>query len=1068
MKTKIFIIVTLFVGVMVGLLITTGLQKRGMDNISPEIMINNDKETVFINRTEKPDFKEYFVVNDNVDGNIEITDEMIIEDVKMDIPGNYKVTLVAVDSSKNLANESLSISVVDSTLIDTTPPVIEETNKPTIINVGSVEPDWKTYFTITDDKDGNIEVTGSMITESVDMDVDGVYIVSVVVSDSDGNLAGKSIAISITAVADYDAPTIAIVDGVTRRFAINSAEPDWKTYFTATDSKDGAIVITDEMITTDVDMNFLGVYLIAINLSDSDGNKAGDGVVIEIVEEVLPPNPEAPSVTLINNPRIFQAGADEPAWNEYFAATDNVDGEIAITDEMVVDNVDMTTEGTYIVKVELNDSDGNVVKNAIAVTVIVQDNRIPPEISVREELSKKFIVGSDVPDWTNYFTATDEQDGDIEITSDMIISNINMDVEGVYVISVVVGDSDGNLAGKSISVHIEKYVDKNAPSIIVLDKPTVIEIGSGMPDFTTYFNVIDARDGEIVVTENMIISDVNINVPGSYVVTIFLSDSDGNVAGKSIGISVYDPTDVITPVINVAEDFPKEIYVGDVKPDFTNYVTVTDNVDGNIEVTSDMINDNIDLLLPGVYVVLIEVFDSAGNSATKAMQISVAIPASEFEFDTGTKTITNYLGADKYTTLKIPKQINNVNVENIGAYAFQGATIREVIIPNTVINIGEYAFDRVTMLEALKFESVSSLISIGDYSFYQTSIKMLIIPASVEVIGIDAFSTVTALQSLTFEANSNLRSIGNGAFYKASISTLEIPASTEVIDNNAFMRAGNLSSLTFEEGSNLKTIGEYAFNGTILESVEIPANMIEIKEQAFLEVGTLRTLTFKENNTLERIGYKAFYNTTLEEVSIPSSVMLINNSAFMTFGDTLNVVNIGSSADMSKYRFNNSWEEIGFRAELKDSSGITVVGDYKMDESAMAIIEYIGAGTSPALPDGTKSITSRAFRDKNVNGLLITDTVIYIGHYAFNNTGLQNLFFENPGVLKTIGYGAFSMTNLTSVDIPATVEFIDDTAFSIPSLTSVTINFNVNNAETRFNDDWVDIGFPLLSKPVAV
>ena len=77
-----------------------------------------------------------------------------------------------------------------------------------------------------------------------------------------------------------------------------------------------------------------------------------------------------------------------------------------------------------------------------------------------------------MPDFKTYFTATDLEDGEYEITDDMIdIGDLDMNVPGTYEITFTVTDSHGVSTTKSISVNVIEEVDTTGPVITIAPKP---------------------------------------------------------------------------------------------------------------------------------------------------------------------------------------------------------------------------------------------------------------------------------------------------------------------------------------------------------------------------------------------------------------------------------------------------------------------------------------------------------------------------------------------------------------------------------------------------------------------
>lgn len=121
----------------------------------------------------------------------------------------------------------------------------------------------------------------------------------------------------------------------------------------------------------------------------------------------------------------------------------------------------------------------------------------------------------------------------------------------------------------------------------------------------------------------------------------------------------------------------------------------------------------------------------------------------------------------KYT---VPEQ-----VKSIGKSAFETASIKSVILNN-------------------------SLKTIGDRAFSYSNITKITIPGSVKTIGKSAFETAS-IKSVVL--NNGLKTIGDSAFAGSSITKITIPRSVKSIGKSAFKTALELEKIVFERKDKL-------------------------------------------------------------------------------------------------------------------------------------------------------------------------------------------------------------------------------------------------------------------------
>ena len=222
--------------------------------------------------------------------------------------------------------------------------------------------------------------------------------------------------------------------------------------------------------------------------------------------------------------------------------------------------------------------------------------------------------------------------------------------------------------------------------------------------------------------------------------------------------------------------------------------------------------------------------------------------------------------------------------EHIGRFAFQGAALESVALPEGVTSIEDYAFAHNDRLKEITLPQ--SLTSIGKAVFFWcAALGKIAIPDGVTSVGDNAFSTCVSLKELALgaellsagcgltefcvalekitvsENNESFSDEGNCLTRKADNTVIagcassKIPAGTEQIGEYAFCGQTQLGAIDFPDG--LKNIGHYAFSCTGLKELKLPRG-------------------------LQRIGSHAFGNCIeLEYVQIPDSVTDVGSKAFV-------------------------------------------------------------------------------------------------------------------------------------------------------------------------------------------
>ena len=236
---------------------------------------------------------------------------------------------------------------------------------------------------------------------------------------------------------------------------------------------------------------------------------------------------------------------------------------------------------------------------------------------------------------------------------------------------------------------------------------------------------------------------------------------------------------------------------------------------------------------------------------------------------------------------------------------------------------------------------------------------------------------------------------------------------TGAIKNYAFSYSSLfIKEVVIEDG--ITEIGRSAFqNCAQIQTITLPESLTTICENAFSGCSDLKKITIPKN--CETIGEDAFYYCSgLEEISVEEG-----NQVFDSRRDC--------------------------KALIDSKSNTLLLG-----------------GKNSVVPDGVTEIAKEAFKYTGITEIVIPDTVVRIGEYAFNGckqlksvvlpiniTSIENSTFNGcssletvklPEGLKTIGSYAFAASGLQTITIPNTVDSIGIKAFSYcKSLTEIVI-----------------------------
>lgn len=274
--------------------------------------------------------------------------------------------------------------------------------------------------------------------------------------------------------------------------------------------------------------------------------------------------------------------------------------------------------------------------------------------------------------------------------------------------------------------------------------------------------------------------------------------------------------------------------------------------------------------------------------------------------------------------------------------------------------------------------------------------------------------TISALPDKSFYKSTNVESvilpegltqIGASAFSESKIKEIAIGPNVQTIEGSAFASCGGLISLELPDA--LTSIGESAFSAcTSLTAINIPANVNTIGVSAFFGCTALSSITFSSGSNLSALNDNVFQSCPITKILIPASVATISTTAF---------------------------------------AGCVALTDVDFEDGCLL------------------SIMDRYFADCPIAKVKIPANVTKITYNAFDRlTSLTEVIFEKGSKCKEIegkyqsgnsinnnsslysSYGAFYLTSIKSIEIPASVEIIGPNAFRDTKLESVLFEENSN------------------------
>jgi len=204
-------------------------------------------------------------------------------------------------------------------------------------------------------------------------------------------------------------------------------------------------------------------------------------------------------------------------------------------------------------------------------------------------------------------------------------------------------------------------------------------------------------------------------------------------------------------------------------------------------------------------------------------------------------------------------------LEKIEAFTFSDCeNLKALIFPSALNWIGEYAFSGCTSVSEIQFSN--NLGFIGEGAFDYCSIRELVLPESVLEIGSQAFKGCDWLKIVRLPAH--LEGIRYRLFYGCTnLTEINLPEGLETIGEEAFLGCENLKEVSLPE--TLGEIGEDAFQDLDFGLVEFP-DTLKVGDSAF---GRIHVAVFTGSNyefsarSIEQVDIMLFLDNPPQGIS---------------------------------------------------------------------------------------------------------------------------------------------------------------------------------------------------------
>ena len=254
----------------------------------------------------------------------------------------------------------------------------------------------------------------------------------------------------------------------------------------------------------------------------------------------------------------------------------------------------------------------------------------------------------------------------------------------------------------------------------------------------------------------------------------------------------------------------------------------------------------------------------------------------------------------------------------------------------------------------------------------------------------------------------------------------------------------------------------YDYNSSI-KKLSLSSSLTTIGSYAFRNCSNLESVNIPDNVT--NIGSDAFEHcSNLKSVNIPNNLKWIESYTFYDCS-SLTSVTIPSSVnniDYSAFLGCDNLENIyvsNDNTTYCDIDGVL----FSKDKKTLYIYSAGKKSTAYSVPTGTVAIKYQAFQSHNLTSVNIPATVNTIYNYAFDDyycDNLENIYVSSTnttycdidGVLFSKDKKTLltypSGKSATTYTVPSETETIGSSAFSSPNLTSITITNSISKVST--------------------
>ena len=369
------------------------------------------------------------------------------------------------------------------------------------------------------------------------------------------------------------------------------------------------------------------------------------------------------------------------------------------------------------------------------------------------------------------------------------------------------------------------------------------------------------------------------------------------------------------------------------------------------------------------------------------------------------------------------------------------ASVKKAVIGSGITEIRSYQFYDCYNMTSVSIPGTVTEISWGAFENCK-SLTGITLPSGITEIHNWSFRNCQSLAEITIP--SGVTRIGQEAFYGCySMSSVSIPSTVTEIGSQAFFDCEKLTSIQLPAGLTTIASGTFYYCRG-LTSITIPSKVTAIEGEAFRFCESLKSVTMPSGVT--SIGRLAFEGCeALTSVSLPSTLTTIGDNAFESCTGLTSITIPKSVTSMGKnpFRLCSKLSTISVASgstSFRVSSGVLYTYDY----SKLITVPNTKTG-SYTVNSNTTTIGAGAFTANQLTSISLPSSLTTIENGAFSRSVNLTKITIPSAVTKLETYTFYNCQKLSSITLPATLTTLDEQVFTgCKTLTSITIPKNVS------------------------